>query len=86
MGPAHVFDTDVARYAVELADGSTIRVKPECATPVRGSSGGGQRLGGHDRGHQGQVTSIDHCGDRPSSCEAYWLVLQRGAASHRLDR
>ena len=55
---ARIVDTDVARYAAELADGSIIRVKCEYATPVRGSSGGGQRLGGHDRGHQGRVESI----------------------------
>jgi hypothetical protein len=47
-----VFDAEVGRYAVELPDGSCIRVKLECVTPVDRSSAGGQQPGGNDQAHR----------------------------------
>ncbi len=37
------FDTEAGRYALELADGSCIRVKPECMAPVGGAIADGRQ-------------------------------------------
>ncbi len=37
------FDTEAGRYALELADGSCIRVKPECVAPVGGAIADGRQ-------------------------------------------
>ena len=51
------FDDEVVRYAVQLPDGSNIRVKPECVTRavVGGSRAVGKQSGGRDPAHQRSV-------------------------------